>query len=170
MTNSLEPTETTFLHKESLAKRILFCTDFSENANFAFNFAIDAAIRRPDSKLYLLHVVPESEAQFWKSYIYEVEDVDAKAMHDIQERIDQAYRSRLPDGLELKVEFRIGKDYQEILDFTHENQIDLIVMGRQGHNALQKAFFGNVTEKVVRKADSAVLVVPLSYRKRLSSS
>jgi len=141
MTNSLKPTETTFLHKESLAQRILFCTDFSENANFAFNFAVDAAIRRPDSKLYLLHV-----------------------------RIDQTYRSRLPENLELKVEFRIGKDYQEILNFTRENQIDLIVMGRQGHNALQKAFFGNVTEKVVRKADSAVLVVPLSYRKRLSSS
>ena len=163
MTNSFEPAETT-------CQRILFCTDFSENASFAFNFAIDAAIRRPGSKLYLLHVVPESEAQFWKSYIYEVEDVDAKAMHDIQERIDQTYRSRLPAGLELKVEFRIGKDYQQILNFTRENQIDLIVMGRQGHNTLQKAFFGNVTEKVVRKADSAVLVVPLSYRKRLSNA
>ena len=163
MTNSFEPAETT-------CQRILFCTDISENASFAFNFAIDAAIRRPGSKLYLLHVVPESEAQFWKSYIYEVEDVDAKAMHDIQERIDQTYRSRLPAGLELKVEFRIGKDYQQILNFTRENQIDLIVMGRQGHNTLQKAFFGNVTEKVVRKADSAVLVVPLSYRKRLSNA
>ena len=156
MTNSLKPTEPTF-------QRILFCTDFSENADFAFNFAVDAAIHRPGSQLYLLHVVPETEAQFWKSYIYEVEDVDAKAMHDIKERIDQTYRSRLPKDLELKVEFRIGKDYQEILRFTRENQIDLIVMGRQGHNALQKTFFGNVTEKVVRKADIAVLVVPLSY-------
>ena len=88
----------------------------------------------------------------------------------MDERIDQTYRSRLPEGLELKVEFRIGKDYQEILNFTRENQIDLIVMGRQGHNAMQKAFFGNVTEKVVRKADSMVLVVPLSYRERLRSS
>ena len=163
MTNSLKPTETAF-------QRILFCTDFSENANFAFNFAVDAATRRPGSQLYLLHVVPETEAQFWKSYIYEVDGVDDKAQHDINERIDQTYRSRLPEGLELKVEFRIGKDYQEILNFTRENRIDLIVMGRQGHNALQKAFFGNVTEKVVRKADSAVLVVPLSYRERLSSS
>jgi len=170
MTDSLKPTETAFLRKESLEQRILFCTDFSENANFAFNFAVDAAARRPGSKLYLLHVVPETEAQFWKSYIYEVEDVDAKARHDMNERIDQAYRSKLPKDLELKVEFRIGKDYQEILNFTRENQIDLIVMGRQGHNAIQKAFFGNVTEKVVRKADSMVLVVPLSYRERLRSS
>ena len=163
MTNSFKPTETTF-------QRILFCTGFSENADLAFNFAVDTATRRPGSQLYLLHVVPEAEAQFWKSYIYEVEGVDAKARHDINERIDQAYRSRLPKDLELKVEFRVGKDYQEILNFARENQIDLIVMGRQGHNALQKAFFGNVTEKVVRKADCVVLVVPLSYRERLSGS
>jgi nucleotide-binding universal stress UspA family protein len=93
----------------------------------------------------------------------EVEGVDAKARHGINERIDTK-------DLELKVEFRAGKDYQEILNFARENQIDLIVMGRQGHNALQKAFFVNVTEKVVRKADCVVLVVPLSYRERLSGS
>jgi len=163
MTNSFKPKVTTF-------QRILFCTDFSENADLAFNFAVDAAIRRPDSQLYLLHVIPEVEAQFWKSYIYEVEDVDEKAKHDIEERIDQEYRSRLPEDLELKVEFRVGKDYQEILDFTRENQIDLIVMGRQGHSTLKKAFYGNVTEKVVRKADCAVLIVPLSYQKNQNSS
>ena len=163
MTNSFKPTETTF-------QRILFCTDFSENADLALHFAVDAATRRPGSELYLLHVIPETEAQFWKSYIYEVEDVDAKAIHDINERIDQTYRSKLPEDLELKVEFRIGKDYQEILNFTREKQIDLIVMGRQGHSALQKAFFGSVTEKIVRRADSVVLVVPLGYRERLSSS
>jgi len=163
MINSLKPTETTF-------QRILFCTDFSENANFAFSFAVDAATRCPGSQLYLLHVIPETEAQFWESYIYEVEDVDAKAEHDINERIDNTYRSRLPENLEMKVEFRVGKDYQEILAFSRENQINLIVIGRHGHNALQGAFFGKVTEKVVRKADCAVLVVPLSYRERLNNS
>ncbi|MDI6448528.1 universal stress protein [Anaerobaca lacustris] len=154
----LQSDETTF-------SRILFCTDFSENADFAFSFAVDAASRRPGCRLYLLHVIPESEAQFWKTYIYEVDDVDAKARHDVDERIE-VYRSRLPEPIELNVEIRIGKDHQEILTFARDRQIDLIVMGRQGHGALQKALFGNVTEKVVRKADCAVLVVPLSYRER----
>ncbi len=154
----LQSDETTF-------SRILFCTDFSENADFAFSFAVDAASRRPGCRLYLLHVIPESEAQFWKTYIYEVDDVDAKARHDVDERIE-VYRSRLPEPIELKVEIRIGKDHQEILTFARDRQIDLVVMGRQGRGALQKALFGNVTEKVVRKADCAVLVVPLSYRER----
>ena len=128
-------------------QRILFCTDFSENADFAFSFALDAALRRPGSELFLLHVVPESEAQFWKTYVYEVEDVDNKAKQDIEQKIKQAYTSRLPEGVEMKVEFRIGKDWQEILSFADQHNADLIVMGRQGHGSLQKAFFGNVAEK-----------------------
>ena len=114
-------------------------------------------------------MIPESEAQFWKTYIYEVEDVDVKARHDIDERLAR-YHSRLPDGASMEVAFRVGKDSQEILNFAREKQIDLIVMGRQGRSALQKALFGNVTEKVVRKADCAVLIVPLSYRKRHGDS
>lgn len=148
-------------------RRILFCTDFSENADFAFSFAADAAGRRPGCELHLLHVIPESDAQFWKTYIYGVEGVDNKAKQDIDERIDRTYRSRLPEGAELKVEVRVGKDYQQILEFAREKQIDLIVLGRQGHRALEKALFGAVAEKVASRAECAVLVVPLSYRKRL---
>ncbi len=147
-------------------QRILFCTDFSENADFAFSFAVDAAGRRPGCELYLLHVIPESDAQFWKTYIYEVEDVDNKARRDIDERIDQTYRSRLPAGVDLKVEIRVGKDHQQILEFAREKQIDLIVLGRHGHRALEKALFGDVTEKVASRAECAVLVIPLSYQKR----
>jgi nucleotide-binding universal stress UspA family protein len=148
-------------------KRILFCTDFSENADFAFRFALDAAQREPDSRLHLLHVVPESEAQFWKSYMYEVDNVDEKARQDIDEHINTSYRSLVPEGLSFQTEFRIGKDSQEILDYAKTHQIDLIVMGRQGQSGLQTALFGNVTEKVCRHAECAVMVIPLAYQKRL---
>ena len=55
-------------------QRILFCTDFSRNADLAFSFALDLARRTPGTLLYLLHVIPEPEAQFWKTYLYEVEE------------------------------------------------------------------------------------------------
>lgn len=151
-------------------ERILFCTDLSENADFAFQFAVDATQRRPGSQLYLLHVIPESEAQFWKSYVYEVEGVDNKAKRDLDERIGQAYLTDLPEKITVQVEYRIGKDWQEILMFAKDKNIDLIVIGRQGHSSLQTALFGKVTEKIVRKADCAVLVVPMSYQKRLDQN
>lgn len=141
---------------------ILCCTDFSENAARAFTFALDAAIRRPGSALHLLHVIPEPEAQFWKTYVYNVEGVDDKARNAIDQKIDEVYRPLVPDMLTLVVEMRIGKDYLQILEYAREIGADLIVLGRHGHSALENVLFGNVTEKVVRKAGCPVLVVPRS--------
>lgn len=151
---------------ETLFKRILFCTDFSENADFAFDFAIDGAMRRPGCTLYLLHVIPEPDAQFWKTYLYEVDQIDDKAKHDIDAKIAETYLPRVPEGLDFRVEMRIGRDYIKILEFAKENDMDLIIIGRHGRSALEKVLFGNVTEKVARKAECAVLVIPLTLREK----
>ena len=150
-------------HPESRFKRILFCTDFSESADAAFEFALDATVRRPGSTLYLLHVIHEPDAQFWKSYIAEVDNIDADARKTIDAKVAAAYLSRVPPGLDVKVEFRIGPDAATILEFAKATQIDLIILGRHGHSSVGKALFGSVAEKIVRKAECAVLVVPLSY-------
>lgn len=150
-------------------KRILFCTDFSENAAFAFSYAVDAAVRRPGSELILFHVVPEPDAQFWKTYIYEVDGIDEKARHDIDRKVDDAYRPHVPDCVAFRVEFCIGRDYIKILEFAQDNQIDLIVMGRQGHSSFGTVLFGNVTERVARRACCPVLVVPMDYRNHLQN-
>ncbi len=148
---------------ESRFKRILFCTDFSESADAAFEFALDAAIRRPASTLYLLHVIHEPDAQFWKSYIAEVENVNADAKKLIDEKFASSYLTRVPPGQDVKVNIRIGPDAACILDFAKAMQIDVIILGRHGHGGMGKALFGSVAEKIVRKADCAVLVVPLDY-------
>lgn len=150
-------------HPATRFKRILFCTDFSESADAAFGFAVDAAVRRPGSTLYLLHVIPEPDAQFWRSYLTEVDDVNSAAKKAIDAKVDAAYRARLPDGVAMEVAFRIGPDATTILEFAETNQIDLIILGRHGHSGVGKALFGSVAEKVVRKAHCAVLVIPLSY-------
>jgi nucleotide-binding universal stress UspA family protein len=156
------------LPPETRFKRILFCTDFSESADAAFEFAVDATVRRPGSTLYLLHVLHEADAQFWKSYLSEVENVDAEAKQAIDAKVD-AYRARLPAGVDFKVECRVGPDAATILEFARATQIDLIVLGRHGHSSVGKALFGSAAEKIVRKADCAVLVVPLAFAKALPS-
>ena len=145
--------------------RLLFCTDFSENADYAFRFAIDIARRRPDCTLTLLHIIPEPEAQFWKTYIYEVEDVDEKAKRDIDAKIARDYRPLVPDHVTFKVEMMIGKDYVRILEFAETSNADLIILGRHGHTPLGNMLFGNVASKVVRQANCPVLVVPLDQRR-----
>ena len=145
-------------------RKILFCTDFSENAKFAFDSAVDAAIRNVGCTLYLLHVIPEPDAQFWKGYIYEVGDMDAKARADIDHAIDTEYRPRVPAGVTFEVEMRIGDAARMILDFAEQNDVDLIILGRQGRGAISQWLLGNVTGKVVRKATCPLLVVPMAFK------
>ncbi len=142
-------------------KKILFCTDFSENADRAFVFAVNSAVRNVGCELHLLHVIPEPSAQFWKGYIYEAdEDVDARAKREIDAKIAEVYRPRVPAGVKLVVAMRIGEAGQKILEYAQERDADLVVVGRQGAGAVGKILFGNVTERVVRKAPCPVLVIP----------
>jgi nucleotide-binding universal stress UspA family protein len=148
-------------------KRILFFTDFSDNADFAFQFAVEQARRCPESILYLLHVVPEPDAQFWKTYLYEVDDVDQKARYDMESKIHDTYQARLPDDIQMDIKIKPGNDAAGILNFAEEEKVDLIILGRQGSSSLGKVLFGNVTEKIVRKAHCPVLVIPLSFERDL---
>jgi nucleotide-binding universal stress UspA family protein len=134
-------------------RKILFCTDFSENADRAFVFAVNSAVRNTGCELHLLHVIPEPPAQFWKGYIYEVdEDVDARAKREIDAKLAETYRPRVPADVRLVIAMRIGEARHKILEYAREQGIDLIILGRQGA--------GDVTERVVRKADCPVLVIP----------
>lgn len=154
MNDSPSPTPTPGFH------HILFCTDFSPAADQAFAMALKLARLSPDTQFTLLHVIPETEAQFWKSYIYEVDRVDAKAQHDIHFKIKSAYLSRLPPGRPLKVELRIGQAAEKALALAQERGVDLIVVGREGGGRLTQALFGRTAEKIVRKARCPVLVIP----------
>ena len=143
-----------------LLERILFYADFSEEARCAFEFAAKLAALRPGTVLYLLHVIPEPEGQFWKSYLYEVDGVDEKARRDIQAKIDEEYGARSPACSDLRTEVRIGNECAEILDVAREKEVDLIVIGRPRPNTLNRALSGHLVEWVVRKAPCPVLVVP----------
>jgi nucleotide-binding universal stress UspA family protein len=150
--------------------RILFCTDFSENAHFAFHYALASAQRTGHASLYILHVLPEPDAQFWQTYLYEVDDVDAKAHADINAKIETNYLSEIPSAVAVTVAVRKGKAEQEIMTYAREMDADLLVIGRQGSSSLGKHLFGNVAEIIARKANCPVLIVPFSYEKKVEHS
>jgi nucleotide-binding universal stress UspA family protein len=152
-------------------RRILFCSDFSENADFAFDFAVDAALRNPGCTLYLLHVLAEPGAQFWKTYIYNSDgDPDAKAKADIDARIASAYLPRLPVEIDFQKVFKIGKAAEQILAFAAEQAVDLVVLGRQGKGAVRSIFFGDVAAKVARNATCPLLIIPMAFARRQAAT
>ncbi|MGI5868377.1 MAG: universal stress protein [Kiritimatiellia bacterium] len=141
-------------------RRILFCTDFSANADAAFDFAIDAAIRSAGGELCLLHAIPEPDAQFWRGYISDGTDMNEKARAGVEAKIDADYRPRVPAGLPFRVEIQVGSAAKTIIAFAKEENADLIVLGQQGRGAIGRWLLGNVASKVVCQARCPVLIVP----------
>jgi nucleotide-binding universal stress UspA family protein len=52
-----------------------------------------------------------------------------------------------------------GSPAHEIVNFAEGNDIDLIVMGTHGKNAIERFLLGSIAENVVRHSKKAVLVV-----------
>ena len=86
--------------------------------------------------------------------------MDARAKREIDEKLAEAYRPRVPAGVQLVIAMRIGEAGQQILEYAAAQDIDLAIVGRQGAGTVGKILFGNVTERVVRKAACPVLVIP----------
>ena len=54
---------------------------------------------------------------------------------------------------------RKGRPYVEIITYTQEHSIDLIIMGTHGRKPLPRLLLGSEAEQTVRKAPCPVLVV-----------
>ena len=140
-------------------RRILFPTDFSEHADFAWPFALQFA-QEFGAELHLLHVVAPpprlTEAyatNFDPDKFAEVLTAEAQASLD---RLVQAAHDR---DILSHCEVRVGVDFHEIIDYARSRQIDLIVMATHGRTGLAHALVGSVAEKVVRKAPCPVMTV-----------
>jgi len=146
-------------HKD-IYNRILFCTDLSEHAGVAFLHALNIAVGNNNCELIIFHVVPEPNAQFWKSYIYEVEEIDSKAKSDIDEKIEREYIHLIPEDIKWSIKAAVGRADQKIIEAAESVRADLIVVGRRGSSRTGTWFFGNTVGRIVRKAGCPVLVVP----------
>lgn len=141
-------------------QRVLFCTDFSESAQHAFGHAVDTVRRHAGSTLHVLHVMHEADAQFWRTYLAEVDNVEEESRRVIDEKLRTDYVERVPAGTPVVVEVRGGPAAPVILGYAQEVGADLIVLGRHGHGGMSQALFGSVASKVVRKSAVPVLVIP----------
>jgi nucleotide-binding universal stress UspA family protein len=130
--------------------RILFCTDFSENSERALNYAISATAEY-DAELALLHVLEHVPSP------PKTEEAIATATERLNKLIPQGERK----NLKTKTAVRIGRPYEQILQFVVEAQIDMVTMGVSGRGALDRAVFGSTTYRVIQLGPCPVLAVPV---------
>jgi nucleotide-binding universal stress UspA family protein len=133
-------------------KKILYATDFSSYSNQAYFHAV-ALAENHGAGLVILYVftpeagklagtaATEADQRYWRNQLEQIRPVNP----------------RIP----VQHVFLIGDPAAEIVRYTKDAGIDLIVMGTHGRTGLERLLMGSVAEKVMREAPCSVLVVKL---------
>ena len=143
-------------------KKVLFCTDFSEGSDYAFQFAFGIA-KRDKGLLYILHVIPDNPYQKYAETYMTKEDL-GKKQKDIEKGVNNQYEEHYVKKMENGTKFRIvtksGREAEEIIKFSKNEKVDIIVMGTHGRTGIEHVFLGSVAEKVIRRSPFPVFIIP----------
>lgn len=144
-----------------MPRRILLCTDFSENSQPAGRLAAECA-RAFAADLLVLHVINSKRIGF--------PSLEGKVPLDMQRLLDNIRESCDQALLIFADQFReaarsvtahcvTGVPSSEIVRFAEENAVDLIVMGTHGWTGIKHLIMGSTAENVLRSSGCPVLTV-----------
>ena len=138
-------------------RRILLPTDGGETTDDALEHAVDLA-GQYDAELHVLYVVDASVVAGdieVGTIVEEFESAGERILEDVAERAHEAGLER--DRITTKL--ARGTPHRVILEYTADQDVDLIVMGTHGRTGIGRYLLGSVTERVVRLADVPVVTV-----------
>ena len=153
-------------------KTILVLTDFSENAQVAFEKACEMA-EQLDARLHVLHIQDESSLRVAiKEGLLNTcqtdEEIRAAVERLTEERFAQMFAQTncaVPDVIHLS---KRGDADAQALAYAKKIDADMIVVGRHGEGVLGSligAVLGSVAEAIIRKSPCPVLVVRRNHRR-----
>jgi nucleotide-binding universal stress UspA family protein len=131
--------------REHLFQRMLYATDFSENAERAFEAF--SYLRHATREATLVHVETPKDPEL-------PEDADPNA------RLAELATQLEEWGIETRTAVRQGDPADEILAAEDEYEPTSILIGSRGHSRLRRLLLGSVSEDIVARADGNVLLVP----------
>lgn len=146
-------------------KKILYATDFSDNAKNAFQYALNLS-QAFGSNITAIHVqekgnpyhayLPNSvQEHFLKTMTQDYE----LFLKEAQSLRQSASAAGMPN-LDVHYELKEGSPVKEIIETAEEQKSNLIVMGSKGITNLKKLFLGSNTIRVIKRSEVPVLVVP----------
>ena len=148
-------------------KNILFCTDFSDDANIAFLHAL-ALAKKYGARLHILHV-PHSPFTYDRDIVDEhvtaEKSEEGQAFYDediirqAEKALREAYEQRLGDFKDHLLVIKGGAPDVEIIRYARQNQIDLIVMGALGKSDSDKTMHGSTLANVSKYAHCHVMAI-----------
>lgn len=145
-------------------QNVLIATDFSCYSNTALNFGLQVA-KAYSAHAHVVFVIPTDQFLLAGPEAY-VAAKDA-ARRDLEQLQAELHRSHSHvQGEDYHLYLLEGDVAQSILDFAHQKQIDLIVVGTHGRSGLGKALMGSVSERIFRQSPVPVLTLGPHLRRQ----
>ena len=155
-------------------KKILYATDLSENARYAFGYAASIA-NRFAAEITILHVMedlsPDARSRV-TNFLGEERWEELKKKNE--QHVLDTIKTRLEKFCEdVSKEFsectfitkdiiaKTGHPVEEILFQVENKNFDMVVMGSHGYGVLADFMMGGTTRRVLRQCNIPVLVVRL---------
>ena len=138
-------------------QRFKVAVDGSSESELAFKKAVNVA-QRNNSELVLAHVIDTRAFQTVSSFDGMLaEQATEMAKQTLKDYEDYARKNQVTA---VKTVIEYGSPKPIIAkQLPEDNQIDLIMIGATGLNAVERIFIGSVSEYVIRHASCDVLVV-----------
>ena len=165
-------------------KRILYATDLSESARYAFAYAVSLA-NLYGAGITLLHTLTETPESLEKGVVGLIgagrwEEIKKEHYNEAKESLIGKKRDSVPirealgqfcediksshkdlDFITDEIFVTRGNPVEEILEQAEKRNCDLIVMGTHGHGILEDVVLGSTARRVVKRSKKPVLVVHL---------
>ena len=153
-------------------KKILYPTDLSENARYAFGYAVSLA-NHYDAKITVLHVVEEISS-FARSMVEEIvgkkrwtetiKEKETEVLYSLKTRLKEFCTDVLHEEPDCpfmidKTIVVTGHPVDQIVRYTAELDVDLVIMGSRGKGGLADVTMGSTSRRVLRRCTKPVLVV-----------
>jgi len=135
--------------------RILVATDGSDNAQRAADRALDLA-RKYGAELHAVYVI-ESRTEY-DNAIVDPDTVRQNLRADGEEALAAIEADGEPD-VSVVTAIRDGVPHEELLSYSTNQGIDLVVMGAKGRSAFKTVLLGSTTEALLRADQVPILVV-----------
>jgi nucleotide-binding universal stress UspA family protein len=141
--------------------KILTAIDFSENSDYAFDYALTLA-EQFNSQLTILHVInePVDLRGFYVPHI-SFEQLEKEIEEGAEKMMAKFCSSKMGDFTNFTTSIVTGIPYEEIIRSAREAAASLIVLGTHGRTGLDHLIFGSTAERVVRGASCPVLTIRL---------
>ena len=150
------PCPTLVVREEPLAfpTRILLATDGSEEASLAASTAAELA-KGTDSELHVVHVGPAVP-----TFLAATEEEPARTAREARTTLDEQVRMiEAGHGTQARAHLRYGGAAEEVVALAEDIGAGLIAMGSRGRGGIRRALMGSVSERVVRHAHCAVMII-----------